>query len=1177
MDEEQLKILYSNYGKGKGFTDYGEFKSLMDNDDSRKIFFESSNEEMGFKDFGEFDSLLGKKKEPTIPPLGQAFKLGGESTPQLPLSSTSKLQSVTPNPKNYGLRNDGSRKGRGFFGELPNKNGDVSTELSIGVDLGKGEQEIPTLVPTLTPQEKDWLIAGNNPNDKSKEGEAIVKKAVDWHDKRKAEGKSPYAGNESYTDYEKRFANGAQSRLGEKPKAVNDFNTKYGTNYTLKQLTGKEPILPQDETSFVMEKIESVKRGSERLGQMIANTPSFLYDIAAYPQNKIAELTGLNIGTSAKEFAQNYNLPENEVANYYKKAADESQSKIAAKYDKGVTEYFFGANPDYKKGFGLLTNQIAESLPITLSLMMGNAAGLSATASTFGGGVVFGAGKKEELEQANPNMPQSIQVENALGNGLMEGLFEQYGLTKLGSLGAKLIKEKGKDEAKKIITEGFKETYLPILKKYLGIGAEESAGEAATQFAQNVIDKYSGQKPDLNLADGVADAAMVGIGSSVAFSTPTAAAEILSVSKDRKKAKEILGKKIKVEEQIANPNTTPEAKQALVEVAKDLTSESSNIFNKAKIELQNIPEEEMFQLKEMSAKIEQLDNASQDATLDPELKKDLEIKYEEANKQLDEKIDELNKKYNIITPQEITTEPTSTEGIEAISVEEPTDEQIFKDIKDKNFVTFKYNNESEVPEQFKDKISSKGEINGKPFVNVTLPKSFADYELAKSEQQEIASNGDINKDEKTTNEVREVEDGQREKGNEAVKSKGKNDGQKTNDVQNEEVTEGGVKAPQVKTIKNQIADLRAAEQAEYDAMSNPKDKAKREEIYNRYDKLITPLLEQEKAGSVGVGGEKVKDAFSMAKKLSSNSKILVGGFAKAANYTNKDGVEVSLKEDDDIGEINGEQVQADFQIDYIGNEKGKRGKGLASKELDRILAEADKNNLSVSLVVDSKGATTNPIGEKDGNIGLSNSELKKWYESKGFIFDKNSLYGYRPKKTEDASKYKADTYQAKEGEIKVNENLEGWSSPQDLKEAFYQERLKEGMFYEDGDKSIYTVKNGKLKLVDNVNYDYRYEKDANGVVNLIEKVSLKETPQAEEVEKTSKQAETSKPKPENVKAIEEAITKKSGTIKNEIIKEAADPTEVKKILDNLDSIKSKLAGLTTKDGDSVFSEECKWG
>ena len=76
---------------------------------------------------------------------------------------------------------------------------------------------------------------------------------------------------------------------------------------------------------------------------------------------------------------------------------------------------------------------------------------------------------------------------------------------------------------------------------------------------------------------------------------------------------------------------------------------------------------------------------------------------------------------------------------------------------------------------------------------------------------------------------------------------------------------------------------------------------------------------------------------------------------------------------------------------------------------------------------------------------------------------------------------------------------------------------------------------------------------------------------------TQEQEATPQVKEANVKAIEEAITKKSGTIKNEIIKEAADPTEVKKILDNLDAIKSKLAGFTTKDGDRIFSEECKWG
>jgi hypothetical protein len=115
---------------------------------------------------------------------------------------------------------------------------------------------------------------------------------------------------------------------------------------------------------------------------------------------------------------------------------------------------------------------------------------------------------------------------------------------------------------------------------------------------------------------------------------------------------------------------------------------------------------------------------------------DLEVYNDEStNKKLTElKLKQAEKEVSETqAPQEITTEPTSTEGVEA-NVVEPTEEQILQDFKDKNFVTFTYNNESEVPEQFKDKISSKGETNGKTFVNVTLPKSVADYELAKSQQ-----------------------------------------------------------------------------------------------------------------------------------------------------------------------------------------------------------------------------------------------------------------------------------------------------------------------------------------------------------------------------------------------------------------------------------------------------------
>jgi len=57
----------------------------------------------------------------------------------------------------------------------------------------------------------------------------------------------------------------------------------------------------------------------------------------------------------------------------------------------------------------------------------------------------------------------------------------------------------------------------------------------------------------------------------------------------------------------------------------------------------------------------------------------------------------------------------------------------------------------------------------------------------------------------------------------------------------EVVAEEGVKAEEV-TPAQKVKKLRADEQAEYAAMSDPTDKEKRQEIYDRYDKSISPLL-----------------------------------------------------------------------------------------------------------------------------------------------------------------------------------------------------------------------------------------------------------------------------------------------------------------------------------------------
>lgn len=83
----------------------------------------------------------------------------------------------------HGMRHSGEGvKGSGYFGYLPASDG-YATELSAENEGG----EFPLLVPTLSKEEIEHLLAGNSPTDE------IFRKAVEHAERRKKEGKSPYA------------------------------------------------------------------------------------------------------------------------------------------------------------------------------------------------------------------------------------------------------------------------------------------------------------------------------------------------------------------------------------------------------------------------------------------------------------------------------------------------------------------------------------------------------------------------------------------------------------------------------------------------------------------------------------------------------------------------------------------------------------------------------------------------------------------------------------------------------------------------------------------------------------------------------------------------------------------------------------------------------------------------
>lgn len=99
---------------------------------------------------------------------------------------------VEEDPSMY--RRDGAKKSaRGYLGPVENKvQGGTMTEVSVGIEIEGEEIEIPTMVPTLTPEEVEILsnmqLEGNAKNIPR----SIIIKAKEHAMKRMKEGKSPF-------------------------------------------------------------------------------------------------------------------------------------------------------------------------------------------------------------------------------------------------------------------------------------------------------------------------------------------------------------------------------------------------------------------------------------------------------------------------------------------------------------------------------------------------------------------------------------------------------------------------------------------------------------------------------------------------------------------------------------------------------------------------------------------------------------------------------------------------------------------------------------------------------------------------------------------------------------------------------------------------------------------------
>jgi hypothetical protein len=392
---------------------------------------------------------------------------------------------------------------------------------------------------------------------------------------------------------------------------------------------------------------DRIVRGMNTLNQNLAKTPEFVYNIAAIPQNIIAEKFDIpSLAVSAEKVKKDLGI-SNELADYYKDKIDEL-AYLDEKYvgaNGSVTELV--KKGSYKDAAKLLGEQIAESLPTTAAIAASGGLGASPTAITLGGGAVFGTSKYDELADRT-DLTESEKTAISFATGLTEGLFENLGTGNIGRVVKEVITKNGVEQGKNVAKDMFVTAYKDALKRYMPVSGALQGGieEAATTFAQNAIDIYTGVDSNKKLTDGLIDAFAVGTGSDLIISSP------VLLSKDRNK--QVQDKQAQVDEidnELNNANISDDAKAVLTQKRVKVMSEMNDIIDEDVAVQKAMPEEAKREVEQIQGSIE-LINSDIENTGSQLAKKELETKKQE----LENRIDELSK----------TTTPTTDEqrGIE---------------------------------------------------------------------------------------------------------------------------------------------------------------------------------------------------------------------------------------------------------------------------------------------------------------------------------------------------------------------------------------------------------------------------------------------------------------------------------------------------------------------------------
>ena len=369
--------------------------------------------------------------------------------------------------------------------------------------------------------------------------------------------------------------------------------------------------LPSEQTTVGEDIVNALGAGTTRVVKSLMDTPGYVYNLLAAPQNYIADKYNIpELKASAEILTQQTErfIPDElntikawgELSDKFGGDLEEREKEIQNKYDKSITEYY--TNGEYSKGTGLLATRIAESIPYTVSIALTGGLGASPQALMGGIALMEGSQKAQQLREETELNELEIGL-NSLASGLMEGVFEQT-TAGIGRATRDILAREGKEAAKDFAEKSFKEVSERVLRKYLPATAPigEGLSEVGTQVSQALIDKFTVDS-SINPTEGLMDVFLIGAGSGAAISTPAYVASRFGSKESIDKRNELNKTKDKIDAALQNEELSETVKENLQNKREEIAKAESNILNNDYQKYKGYSEEDLNRVNEINRRL----------------------------------------------------------------------------------------------------------------------------------------------------------------------------------------------------------------------------------------------------------------------------------------------------------------------------------------------------------------------------------------------------------------------------------------------------------------------------------------------------------------------------------------------------------------------------------------------